>query len=355
MPAAMDTMKKLLKKVRVSTLVYAALIAVVLVFAASLVTTYAFPQSSALAERLKDTLPYPAVIISYQDGITYRTLAENMSAIRRFYEAQDFSKVGLRVDFSTDEGKKRFKVREKEVLNKMIEDEAIKILAGDRGIRISASEAAQAVSRKFEEYGSGEEVKKDLDRLYGWTLDDFEEKVVIPSLYQEKLQTSFAKEVDAVSEGKKKIGSAQEALRAGKPFAEVARQYSEGSTAQEGGSLGWFALEDLALELRPAVAAQKIGVPGDVVESGLGFHIIFVEEIKKEDQKQLYRLSQIFSRKVTFADWLALKMRGLSIVVLSPEYRWNSDEARVEFKKQEWRDFEKNIFEKEDGDAAFFF
>lgn len=351
----MDTMKKFLKKVRISTLIYAALIVVVLVFAASLAMTYAFPQSSAFAENLKNTLPYPAVIISYQGGITYRTLAENMSAIKRFYEAQDFSKVGLRVDFSTDEGKKRFKVREKEVLNKMIEDETIRFLAGDRGIRISREEAAQAVSRKLEEYGSGEEVKKDLDRLYGWTLSDFEEKVVIPSLYQEKLQASFVKEVDAASEGKKKIGSAQEALRAGKPFAEVAKRYSEGSTAEEGGSLGWFALEDLALELRQPVAAQKIGVPGDVIESGLGFHIVIVEEIKKEDQKQLYRLSQIFTRKVTFADWLAEKMRGLPIFVLSPEYRWNSDEARVEFKEQEWRDFEKNLFEKADGDATFFF
>lgn len=355
MPIAMETMKKFLKKVRVSTLVYVALIVAVLVFAASLVMTYAFPQSSAFALRLKDRLPYPAVIISYQSGITYRTLGENMAAIKRFYETQDFSKIGLRVDFSTDEGKRRFKVREKEVLNKMIEDDAIKLLADDRGIRVSSEEASQAVSRKLEEYGSGEEVKKDLDRLYGWTLADFEEKVVIPGLYQEKLQASFAKEVDTVSEGKEKIGSAQEALRAGQPFAETAKRYSEGNTAKEGGALGWFALEDLALELRPAVAAQKIGVPGDVVESGLGFHIILVEEIKKEDQKQLYRLSQIFARKVTFADWLALKIRGLSILVLSPEYRWNAEEARVEFKKQEFRDFEKTLLEKADGDAAFFF
>jgi hypothetical protein len=107
----METMKKFLKKVRVSTLVYAALVVVVLIFAASLVMTYAFPQSSAFALRLKDRLPYPAVIISYQSGITYRTLGENMAAIKRFYETQDFSKIGLRVDFSTDEGKRRFKVR----------------------------------------------------------------------------------------------------------------------------------------------------------------------------------------------------------------------------------------------------
>lgn len=349
------TMKNFLKKVRVSTLLYGLCIVGVLGFAATLVAIYVFPQPTDFSGRLKATLPYPAVIIDYRDSITYRTLSQNMASIKRFYETQDFAKVGLRVDFSTDEGKQRFKVREKEVLNKMIEDESIKLLAGARGIRVTPEEAAQAVSRKLEEYGSREEVKKDLERLYGWTLEDFEKKVVMPSLYQEKLAASFAKEVDTSSQAQDKIRTAQEALRANAPFADVTKRYSDGSTAKDGGDLGWFASEDLAPELRQPVMLQKVGVPGDVIESGLGFHIVLVEEIKKEDQKQLYRLKQIFTRKTTFADWLAQEMRGLSVVVLSPEYMWNAEEARVEFRKQELRDFEKNLFEKTDGDAAFFF
>jgi parvulin-like peptidyl-prolyl isomerase len=237
----------------------------------------------------------------------------------------------------------------------MIEDKSIQLLARERGIRVSREEATQSVSRKLEEYGTSEEVKKDLERLYGWTLADFEEKIVIPSLYQQKLQASFEKEVDTTAAGKKTISSAQEALRASTSFADVAKKYSEGQTAKNGGALGWFTLEDLAQELRQPVASQKVGVPGDVIESGLGFHIVLVEEIRTEDQKKLYRLSQIFARKVTFADWLSEKMRELPIAVLSPEYRWNKAEARVEFKTQKLIDFEKEILKKSDGDAAFFF
>ncbi len=358
-----DGIKNLLAKargdssalIRMSTLVYAGLVVLIIVFIGSLIAVYVPARPYAFAERLKNTLPYPIAVIGYGDGITYRTLSQNMSSIRRFYEAQDFSTIGLRVDFSTEDGQKRFDVREKEVLNKMIEDDAIRILARERGIRVSPDEARQGVARKLEEYGSGEEVKKNLDRLYGWTLSDFETKVVMPNLYQEKLQAIFAKEVDTVSAGKKKIGLAQEALRSGRPFADAAKEYSEGNTADDGGTLGWFAIEDLALELRQPVAAQKIGVPGDVIESGLGFHIVLVEEIKKENQKQLYRLRQIFARKVTFADWLAEQMQGMPVWILSPEYRWNREDARVEFKKQEMRDFEKNLFEKSEGDPTFFF
>lgn len=347
--------RSFLKKIRMSTLVYAALIVFILIFVASLIAVYVVSKPSAFVDRLKSAVPYPVAIVGYRDGITYLALSENMDSIRRFYEAQDFGKIGLRVDFSTTDGQKRFKVREKEVLNKMIEDEAIKQLAKERGIRVSADEAAQGVARKLEEYGSGDEVKKDLDRLYGWTLSDFEEKVVMPSLYQEKLQDSFVKEVDVASGAKEKIQLAQDALRAGKSFVDVSKQYSEGRTAQNGGELGWFASEDLASELRPSMLFQKIGVPGDVIESSLGFHILLIEEIKKEDSRQLYRLRQIFTRKVTFVDFLSEKMRGLSVFVLSSEYEWNAAEARVEFRMQELRDFEKNLFEKADGDAAFFF
>lgn len=348
--------KSLLKRIHLSTLLYVGLVIFIFAFVASLIVVYAVPKSNVFTDRLKGVLPYPIVVMNYRDGITFRTLAQNMASVKRFYETQDFSKVGLRVDFSTEEGRKRFKVREKEVLNKMIEDRAIEILAKEAGITVSRDEAVQGVSRKLEEYGSGTEVKSELDRLYGWTLSDFEERVVMPSLYQERLQANFVKETEASTTGaKEKILEAQKELQGGKLFADVAKKYSDGDTSKDGGDLGWFAPENLLPELRASVTTQKVGVPGNVVESGLGFHIILVEEIKKEDTKQLYRLKQIFTRKTTFADFLSEKMRGLSVVVLSPEYEWNAAEARVEFRKQEMRDFEKNLYEKVDGDAAFLF
>lgn len=347
--------ENILRRIQLSTLVYALVIVCVLVFAGSLIAVYTLAPSNTVVSRIENVVPYPMVIVNYRKAITFRTLAQNMASVKRFYETQDFSKVGLRVDFSTDDGKKRFKVREKEVLNKMIEDLAIEIVAKEKGINVSQDEITQGVSRKLEEYGSGQEVRDELSRLYGWTLSDFEDKVVGPSLYRDKLQAAFMKDTDTSTAAKEKISAAQKALQAGQSFADVAKQYSEGDTAQTGGDLGWYTLSDLVPELQTLVTTQKVGVPGDVVESALGFHIVLVEEIKKEDTKQLYRLRQIFTRKISFADSLSEKMRGLSVVVLSPEYEWNVADARVEFRKQEMRDFEKNLYEKTDGDAAFFF
>lgn len=343
------------KRMYWKTAAYAVAILVVFVFIASLVAAYTLSRSNAYVDRFVSHLPYPVAFVGYGDAISFRTLSENMASIKRFYESQDFSQVGLRVDFSTEEGQRRFKIREKEVLNKMIEDEAIMKLARDRDISVSDDTVKEGLRRKLDEYGSGTEVRENLDKLYGWTLADFENKVVRPSLYQEKLVERFVEETDLSSDAKERVEAARKMLQDGASFAEAAKQHSEGQTASDGGDLGWFTLSDLAPELRTPVSSQKVGVPSDMIESALGFHIVLVEEKKKEAGKDLYRLRQIFAKKTTFADWLTAQMKDIPVFVLAPEYVWNADEARVEFKDQKLRDFEKELLEKSDGDALFFF
>jgi len=344
-----------MKKIKIATIVHLLSAVLLVVFSISLVLVYGFPHRNPWVSRFAEHSPYPLAIIQYTHGLTFQELTANMESVKRFYENQDFSQIGLRVDFSTDEGKERLKVREKEVLNKMVEDKAIEILAREKGITISKEMAKQGVTRKLEEYGSGEDVTKNLERLYGWSLDDFEEKIVLPSLYQEKLEQAYMKEVDTTGAAKGKIEKAKKLLSTGKSFEEVAKEFSEGQTASQGGELGWFTLEDLAPELRKPVALQKIGMPSDIVESSLGYHILYVDEIKKDKDKQLYKLRQIFARKKLFADWLTERLKQMHVTVLSPDYVWDKGTARIEFRSSELRDFEKEIYKKTNGDAMFFF
>lgn len=343
------------KKIRLNVLGYALLAFVVFLFVATLVFVYGIPHKNATLENITERLPYPIAVIGYKETVSLRALADNIQSVKRFYENQDFSKVGLRVDFSTDEGKKRFLVRKKEVFNKMIEDATIMLLARERGITITKEAVNEGVRRKLDEYGSEENVKKDLERLYGWTLDDFENKVVLPSLYEEKLQERFLKEEDTTSQAETKIHLAETALKSGTDFDKVANQYSDGRTAGEGGDLGWFVISDLAPELRGPVLSQKIGITGSVIESSLGYHILLIEEEKKENGAQLYHLKQVFAKKKLFADWLSEQMRAQSIFILSPDFRWNADTAQAEFRDETMRAFEWELYEKTSGDAAFFF
>ncbi|NCQ06353.1 MAG: hypothetical protein GW815_02215 [Candidatus Moranbacteria bacterium] len=343
----------ILKRIHMSTFVFAILIFCVFLFTTSLVLLYIFPGSGNITNRLKSSFPYPLVVMDYTNVITFRSLATNMASVRRFYETQDFSKIGLRVDFSTEDGKKRFKIREKEVLNKMIEDLAIKKLASAQGIFVGSEEAKQSVARKLEEYGTRETVKQELDRLYRWTLADFEEKIVIPGLYQEKLEKAFTKNTTPdIEKAREKALEAQKEIRAGTSFSEVAKKYSDDKTDEEG---QWFALSDILPELQPSLVKQAVGTTGDVIESRLGFHIVLLKEQKKEDTKTLYLLKQIFVKRMTFAEYLSEQMQKMSVVVLVPEYTWDKESARIEFTHEDMKEFEKKLYETPGGDPAFFF
>jgi hypothetical protein len=309
------------------------------------------PRQNTWVRNITGTLPYPIVIVG-STGITERGLAQNMTSVRKFYENQDFAGMGLRVDFSTDEGKKRLRVKEREVLNKMIEDKAIAKIVQNRGITITDTEVKQDIKDRMDSYGTGTEVVENLERLYGWSLKDFADKVVQPALYQQKLIEVYEQEADQ-KEAKNKIELAEKDLAGGLVFMEVAKKYSEGNTGQAGGELGWFQLIDLAPELQNIVKSTTLNTPSAIQESTLGYHLILVHEIKEEEGTTLYRVSQVFVKKTTFSEWLTSEIQKTSVYVWSPFYKWNTESAQVEFAEEAWQQYEQAVYENTTDDALF--
>lgn len=315
-----------------------------------LVTVYKFPDS-LVGSFLGRKIPFPLVLAGRDVAVTTKELAVNRAAIRRFYESQDFSQVGIRVDFSTDKGKKRLKMRERDLLNKMLEDRVIRRLAHDHGIIVNDDEVQAATTGKMKELGTTDKVEETLARLYGWTIADFQEKIVRPALYEGKLQPVFEKEVNQ-TEPRNQIDAAKQALQSGQSFDEVVQKFSQGETKNNGGKLGWFELEDLAPELRGPVDTAKLKVPTSVVESDLGFHILYVEDTKLEEGKRLYLLRQIFTRKSTFTDWLIEKIRTYPVSILSGDYEWNAKTGQIEFHSADMRNFEIELQKEAENDPS---
>lgn len=322
-------------------------------FACSVLLIVTYAVSGEWADVVRDAVPLPLVVVEGSRIISFREVNGNLRSIRQFYEAQDFSELGMRVDFSSDDGRKRLKVREKELVNKMIEDHAIESLARSRGIIVSDEMLDQSVQRKLDEYGSTGSVEENLDRLYGWTLDDFKEKIVRNALYEEALVAFFEKEGNGIDRARTKMSEAEMALAKGSPFDQVAKDFSDGRTAEDGGKLGWFAPNDLIPELRKTVENARIGVVGSVVESPLGFHIVRVDDMKKDDEIQQYQISQIFISKPIFSDWLSEQMQQMNIWVFDANYNWNREVARLEFREEAMKDFEAELILNKTGDPAF--
>ncbi len=351
----METVRRYWDEWRVGSWLLGMGSAAAMAFVIGLLFAYVLPSPWSVTGKVRSVLPFPVAMVGWSGVASFGDLAENLSSVRRFYETQDFAALGMRVDFTTADGQKRLKIREKEILNKMIEDEALRRLASREGIHISEADATKAVAEQVRAIGGEEKgVSEKLSRLYGWNLAEFEEKVVLPSLYEEELRKRFEADANQFAAAKNKAEQGKKLLTDGRSFADAAREISEGRTADQGGSMGWFSYENLILPLQEPAKKQTIGESGEIIESALGFHILEVNERKTEKGKELVRLSQIFVAKKTFGDWLAEEMRKMDVRVLAPEYEWNEEKSRAEFRNAGFRQFEKEILEKSEGDASVF-
>ena len=75
--------------------------------------------------------------------------------------------------------------------------------------------------------------------------------------------------------------------RAGKDFAQLAKQESEDSTAAKGGDIGWLTQAQLPAPLNKTVFSLAKGETSNVIESSTGFHIVKVEDIRDEKTQSL--------------------------------------------------------------------
>jgi peptidyl-prolyl cis-trans isomerase D len=90
---------------------------------------------------------------------------------------------------------------------------------------------------------------------------------------------------------KAKIERAQELLKKGSGFAEVARRLSDDTSATQGGELGCVAKGKMVKPFEDKVFEMREGDVSEPVETEYGFHIIKVEKIAKEaDAEKIGRM-----------------------------------------------------------------
>lgn len=343
--------------IKASTLAYAIAIAAVVFIAIVSILAYGTQTKvgAKIALSVSKIVPFPAAIVDWRNVVFMDDVQANLASVEKFYQTQNFASEGLRVDFTTESGKKRLMIKKREIFDKMVEDRIIEILAKEQGVSISDNDVDNAVSEKLNEFGTADDVKNDLTRSYGWNMEDFKKKVVLPGMYSDELAKKvFAKSSDTVG-AKERIERAQGELEAGKDFAEVVRSYSQGSSVENGGELGWVKKEQVVPELQEALFGTQTIKKNSVIESSIGFHIVEIENKKKENGQDSLQLRQIFVARGTFADWLVEQKKKLNIWVPLSDFVWDSKTGSIEFRDEKMRIFEKEERAKVQGDASIMF
>lgn len=85
-------------------------------------------------------------------------------------------------------------------------------------------------------------------------------------------------------------------VKGGQDFAEVARTWSDDTSAERGGDLGTFGRGDMVPEFEQVAFALPVGQVSEVFQSPFGFHIVKVEERKTEAGKETVQARHILLR-----------------------------------------------------------
>ena len=122
----------------------------------------------------------------------------------------------------------------------------------------------------------------DVRRYYNEHLSEIPKRPATVSVSQILLLPSAS---GAIVEGaRRRVEEIEEKLLAGADFAELAREYSEGPSAKNGGSIGYVRLEDLnAPQFEAAVRKLVVGETSGPVLTEFGYHLIKLEDVRGEE------------------------------------------------------------------------
>jgi len=223
------------------------------------------------------------------------------------------------------ERKMLFKLR-MDVLNTMIDEKLTSQEAEKLEVRVSDSEVDAQIERiKSQHFLTDEDLRKSLG-AEGLTLEEYRERLRaqilqatlvnievkskvaitdkdIRDYYEENkgyyeemkkyhLRTILIKAPLSASSDDKEVARAMtesivRALHSGAPFDELARKYSEDSSAAAGGDLGQFSLDELSVQVQEALLTMSKGEVSRILEAPEGYRILMVQDIEKKPGKSI--------------------------------------------------------------------
>jgi len=254
---------------------------------------YAFSWEDGFTKSVS-VVAYPA---AYVNGrfVLYHDYLEQLDVIKSY--DQEFKKV----DFKTADGKKVLTQARKDTLARLLED----ALVSNEAVRLKVSVTAKDLNDKFDALvksnGGEKSFANVLKQYYKLTPNEFKEEIYRPRLLRQMLADKYASDDSVNADSKKKAEEILAKVKAGGDFAELAKQYSQDTSASNGGDLGFFGKGKMVPEFEKAAFALKAGEVSDVVKTVYGYHIIKVTEVKGDE----IRASHILIKTKDFNTWLA--------------------------------------------------
>jgi peptidyl-prolyl cis-trans isomerase SurA len=167
--------------------------------------------------------------------------------------------------------------------------------------------------------------KEEIQKYYDEHKSEFirPEQVALRSI---EVNTAGKDETE-VAELKKKADTALKRIQDGEDFGEIAKRYSDGATAKQGGYLGMYKRGELSKDLEDTVFKMKRNDLTPIIETKQGFLIMQVMEHYDEGEQSLGKVENEINEKLmsqrmepALREYLKT-LREESYVVIKPGYQ----------------------------------
>lgn len=282
----------------------AAIVAVFLLVFGVLI--YKYHSDSRIVQIVAGVVPYPAEKIN-GSFVTYGTYLFEVNSIKHYYLSQ--SQGGQpAVDFNSADGKKKLQQLQNQVLDQLKQQALIDQLASKYKVKVSDAEVKSQVDQITKSAGGEEKVKEVLNRFYGWNVGDLKNKIR-QQLLRQKVADKVQSDPGIDSQAKAKAEDVLKQVKAGGDFGELAKKYSQDSSAANGGDLGFFGKGQMVKPFEDAAYKLEPGQVSDLVKTQYGYHIIKVIE-KKDDQ---VHAAHILIKTIDFDQYLQDQLKKAKV------------------------------------------
>ncbi len=271
---------------------------IILWLAITAVGLYAFRWENAYAYQMSKYVPYPIATVNGQ-FVRYYDYLENVNILKRYQ--QEFKNV----DFKSDEGKKILEEIRKQTMDRLAEDVLVKNEAKKMKVKLTSKEIDESFDQLIKSNGGEKSFSEVLNKYYGLTPNEFKSDIYETRLLRQKVMEKFTSDESINEESRKKAEEVLAKVKAGEDFAALAKQYSQDTSASNGGDLGLFGKGKMVPEFEQAAFALKAGETSGVVKTVYGYHIIRVTEVKGE---QIHAYHILIKTK-DFQTWLDESMK----------------------------------------------
>lgn len=244
---------------------------------------YKYQNDSRITQVVAAVVPYPAERVN-GSWVTYSNYLFEVNSIKHYYQSQTTEDNKAAVDFKTKEGKEKLKQLQNQVIDQLKQEAIVRQLAAKNKVKVDQKKVKENIDQITKSAGGDAKVKEVLKKYYGWNMADLKRKVEYQVLKQDvadKLKNNEGLNAQA----KAKAEDVLKQVQAGGDFAELAKKYSQDSSAANGGDLGFFGKGQMVKPFEDAAFGLQPGQVSGIVKTDYGYHIIKVTA-KKDDQVQ---------------------------------------------------------------------